>query len=591
MDPFEAIFPDILEQSISEAGELIGEAPELQGAQNRAGSPAELFSPPKKSFGMAAFGRKGEAGPAIYLLFDLGLAIELAGRLIMLPADEIAASKKQGQLEGELLDAFSEIANIISGVLNSVFHEAFPERRLHFIKGDVTVFPAKAKEVPLPEETLSAYSGSVSLNEKTLGEIRFFLPHSLVADAPAEDAAAEEVPAAAEQKEEPAAAPEKADAAEPEPAEPAEEPVVEVTAEAAEDEAAEAAPDSESAQLAPEAVDEILTEGLAPVQEELEALLGDSIELVEPETGYRKKAELLAKTKGKLVLTRIQAAGERSGEGYMLLPLKDAVHFGGILLMMPADAVAQTIKQGKFEGDVADAFSEIANILVGCYSQQFKAAEKIGLTLKRGAVESLVAAQADPGGPEPFENRSYYLLSARIRMGDKTYGPLELFFPPELLGLAAPSAEGGAEASAGKGKQAAAASKTNDGQKTDTISDSGERIISIIGEDPEQFAVVEQSIAEADIQATRLSLEEDYRQSLLRDDPRCVFLLINKVNDQGLSKAIKVRAAMKKDCPLIVAGPDWTRSAVLKARKYGANDILMMPADREVIQKKYRKYM
>jgi PleD family two-component response regulator len=176
-------------------------------------------------------------------------------------------------------------------------------------------------------------------------------------------------------------------------------------------------------------------------------------------------------------------------------------------------------------------------------------------------------------------------------MGDKTYGPLELFFPPELLGLAAPSAEGGAEASAGKGKQAAAASKTNDGQKTDTISDSGERIISIIGEDPEQFAVVEQSIAEADIQATRLSLEEDYRQSLLRDNPRCVFLLINKVNDQGLSKAIKVRAAMKKDCPLIVAGPDWTRSAVLKARKYGANDILMMPADREVIQKKYRKYM
>jgi len=116
-------------------------------------------------------------------------------------------------------------------------------------------------------------------------------------------------------------------------------------------------------------------------------------------------------------------------------------------------------------------------------------------------------------------------------------------------------------------------------------------VISIIGDDPGQAELVAESIAEAGGQASRLSFDEDFKQSLSRDNPSCVFLLINQVNDQGLAKAIKVRSAMEKDCPLIVAGPEWTRSLVVKARRYGADDIVMTPADREIIQKKYRKYM
>jgi hypothetical protein len=58
-----------------------------------------------------------------------------------------------------------------------------------------------------------------------------------------------------------------------------------------------------------------------------------------------------------------------------------------------------------------------------------------------------------------------------------------------------------------------------------------------------------------------------------------------------LSKAIKVRSALGKNCPLIVGGPQWTKSLVLKARKYGVSDILVTPADRDIILKKYRKYL
>ncbi|MGM0453372.1 MAG: hypothetical protein ACQERN_09435, partial [Thermodesulfobacteriota bacterium] len=355
----------------------------------------------------------------------------------------------------------------------------------------------------------------------------------------------------------------------------------------------------EDAGLAPEFVDKILLEGLDPVQEELGGLLGEEIAFIEPQTRYRKKHELLARTKGKQILTKIGITGEKSGQGFLLLPLKDAVHFGGLLLMMPADAIAQTVKAGKFEGDIADAFGEVGNILVGTYSNQFKEAFPFGIGLKKESLEPLVPAQVDPAGDDPFPAGDYYLLTTKIQMGGKTYGPLEMFFPIDLLGMARPEA---AEAAAPEKQQAAPAAgvgqsqKTGPGQKNDTPAGPAEagrqrRIISIIGEDVSGADILEDSITEQDVELSKLSFESDFKQHLSRQNPCCVFLLINQVNDQGLAKTIKVRSALQNGCPLIVAGAEWTRTMVLKARQYGATDIIVTPADKEVIQQKYRKYL
>jgi len=603
MASFDDIYPDLLERSVQEVGDLIGETLSLQKQASSFGAAAEVFAPPKHKFGLAGFDLKGGGGQPVQLLFGLDLAIELAGRLIMLPADEITACKKQGKIEGEVLDAFSEIANILSGVLNATCHDAFARKDLHFVKGEVAVFAAKTSDLPLPEGQLSAFSGELVLNDKNLGVFQYFLPHSLIAaEAGASgEATAEAAPAEAAPEQETPSAP--AAAAAPPPAEASAgksgiSPDKDQPAAAAEAEA----PAPQEGFLDQARVDEILLGGLDSAQEELEALLGDEVEFTEPQTEYRKKQDLLARTKGKQVLTRIRASGDRSGDAFLLLPLKDAIYFAAVLLMMPAESITQTVKQGKFEGDVADAFGEVANILVGCYSQQFKSAAPFNLKLKKDTVETLVAAQVDPAGDAPFNSEAYYQLSFRVRMGEKTYGPLELLFPLDLLGLAAPvasqpmaEAAKAAEKPLEKGLAADRSQKPGLGQKSDTAGAAPQasqgRVISIIGEDTAEFDIVAQSVTEADVQLNRLSLEEDFKQALAQAEPSCVFLLINQVNDQGLAKAIKVRAAMKQECPLIVAGPQWTESMVLKARKYGATDILITPAGSEMVRRKYRKYL
>ncbi|MFP4650002.1 MAG: hypothetical protein ACLFML_03595, partial [Desulfobacterales bacterium] len=336
----------------------------------------------------------------------------------------------------------------------------------------------------------------------------------------------------------------------------------------------------------PSAVGEVLLEFLDPARQELESLLGDSVEFSEPQTGFRSKKELFSKTRGKQVLTRIKADGEKQGTISMLLPLKDAVHFGGLLLMMPPESIAQVVKQAKFEGDVADSFGEIANILVGCCSSRFESDAPVRLKLKKESVETLVPARAEENSGDLFASEDYYVLTSRIKVGENSYGPLEMVFPAELLGLARKARPGESQ-------------KPAPGQKNDTAAGPSEagkekknnRVVSVIGADQEHMKIVEEIIRDQGADFAKCSQDEDLREAFAEKDPDCVFLFINQVNDQGLSRAIKVRSALPDSRPLIVAGPEWTRTSVIKARKYGATDILVTPADKDVIQRKCEKYL
>lgn len=599
---FEKMYPALLEDCLQEVGDLLGETLKLDSQAFDQGSLGEVLLPRKKKTAVAGFRPKGEDRDQVHLFMDLDGAIELAGKLIMLPADEIKASQKQAKLEGEMEDAFSEITNIITGVINSTWHDCLPDKKLHFVRGDLMVFGPKDDGPDMPDGRQSVLSGRIVLNDKSLGAFQFFFPHSLGAGAE-EDQAEKKADVSQEQK--PAKESIKTQTASPGPKpgpkpEPEPEPVLASEVDSGQS-SEPAEPAAEDGAMDQKAIDEILIQALDPAAEELGALLGDEVFFEESMAGIRQKTELLSKTRGKQVLTRIKGTGDRQGQAFMLIPLKDAVYFGGLLLMMPPESITQIVKQGKFEGEVADAFGEIANILVGCYSNEFKAGLNFNLKLQKDAVETLVPSQVDPASDRPFAEDQYYIVSARIKMAEKVYGPLELLFPPGLLGLSKSlekAPETADESKSAQGQKPVQRQKTDTDQVQDTRDHEDAesektpvRIISVIGGDPDQLELIEQSIAKEDASLAVYPMDTDFKQEFLGKNPDCVFLFINKVNDQGLSKAIKVRSALGKNCPLIVGGPQWTKSLVLKARKYGVSDILVTPAGKDVIIKKFRKHL
>ena len=63
-----------------------------------------------------------------------------------------------------------------------------------------------------------------------------------------------------------------------------------------------------------------------------------------------------------------------------------------------------------------------------------------------------------------------------------------------------------------------------------------------------------------------------------------------QVGEKGFASAIKLQSAGRPLPPIIFAGPEWTRSAVLRAVKYGAKDILVTPASGDEIQDKVSRH-
>ncbi len=67
-------------------------------------------------------------------------------------------------------------------------------------------------------------------------------------------------------------------------------------------------------------------------------------------------------------------------------------------------------------------------------------------------------------------------------------------------------------------------------------------------------------------------------------------LVFDDVGEKGLAAAIRIHSIVRDRVPMIAAGPNWTRSMVLRAIKYGIRDILVTPADEERIGEKVRGY-
>jgi chemotaxis protein CheY-P-specific phosphatase CheC len=601
-DKFQNIFPFILENIIREMGDLIGEGLNLQDENISQGNLKEIFSPSSKKFVLTGFNLKHSPSDSAFFLVNLDMAIDLGGRLIMLPEKEIVTCKKQGKLEGELLDAFSEITNIINGVINSTCQEYISSKKLQFIKGKMEIFPPRTDSLPMPQGNHSLLSGVIALQDGTSGILQLFFPHALLENknaeegVPSEDTAEEilNVPARTSNPVSNLAEDSINDS------EVSDNSKI-TTSGLNENEQNKDFDDffSEDRWLNPHIVENFLKEGFDPVKEGLEALLGTSIEFIEERTEVRKKNDLTNKIKDKRILTKFRISGDREGEGYILLPLKDAIILGGLLLIMPEESINLAIKQSKFQDDLADAFGEITNILVGCYSNQFTINFPFKLNLKKDHLDTMIPAHTDLSSNGIFQADYYYLLSSMIRMENKTHGPLEILFPLDVLGL--PKPHDSQERAPNKQDVKQSSDQTRErqpepAQEMCAISTAGEhnertRIVSIISQDKSQLEFLQENFIQENVEVMGLSLENDLKQYLTQKNLCCVFLFIKKANDLGFAQTIQVRTALKKGCPLIVAGPEWTRTKVLKALKYGATDILITPAERESILSKFQKHL
>lgn len=537
----------------------------------------------------------GEQEGDCFLLTRLDTAISLGGTLIMLPEEMIQENIQSGKLDGEMADAFGEIANIIAGVFTQAFVDKYP-KTIRFIKNTVEeLIPTKidlASDQPFPPGTYYLASGVLSIADKNLGAIEFIVPAEIFGlQEEAVSAAAPQTTTA----ETPAGAPVAATDPAPEPApvaidpagEQAPAPVVEAQK-----------PDFADAK---KLTDVIFKATITQLGEEIGALLDKELSCSDIKLEMIKKPAFFSDyCLEKSAISLIKVSGDRDATGFLFAQLVDAIILGGTLIMLPEEQISEQMAKAAFDGETVDAYGEVANILCGALTQVFVDRYPKKLRFVRTETEVLIPTKLDPESDQPFPEGDYYLASFAISMKGYELHRISLLFPAEVFDLypeqaqqsavATPAADGSATTTVAKtaaGTNAAAQPVSIDNATPqDKANKDQTPIVLLISERPNDAAPFVEILSASNFSSKVLSYQDDIKALAQQHQLIGIFLIMSQVSEKGFATAIKLQSLSKPAAPLIFAGPDWTRSTVMRAVKYGARDILMLPASSDEIQEK-----
>jgi chemotaxis protein CheY-P-specific phosphatase CheC len=605
-----------LENLSGEIGALLGQDLICSDIELDVTSKAHLFSNPERE--KTAFTRMtigGDQEGSSYLLTRLSTAAVLAGTLIMLPEDMIEENVQSGTLDGELNDAFGEVANIIAGVFTQAFVDKY-SKTLRFIKQTVEeLIPTKvdlASEEPFPPGNYYVASCQLAIGDKLLGPLELVVPATIfeleteeveTSESDSAQEASEVAPQSTEQP--PVSSPQVSETP------PLNEPAV------------AAAPKPAFAD-SKKLTDVVFNATISQASEEMGALLGQTLSCDDIKLVMTSKAEFFSNhCIDKSILAHLKVTGDKEGLGFMLVQVPDAVVMGGTLIMLPDDQIEELRNSGSYEGEVADAFGEIANILAGSLTQVFLDRYPKQLRFIRTDIETVVPTKIDPASNEPFTEGSYYLVSFAIQMEGFDLHRIQLIFPADIFDLdhvqpetaqqqaqatdtpqatnqpkavaanaeePAPGEWGGpplpgAEKSGTEGSSNAV-DTVGGTNRQQTATPAGPPVVLVISDQEQNPAPFAEILSSAGYDCHSLSYQDELKDLFQKHQILGIFLVMAQVGERGFATAIKLQAAGRPLPPIIFAGPEWTKSAVLRAVKYGAKDILVMPASTAEIQDK-----
>jgi len=110
---------------------------------------------------------------------------------------------------------------------------------------------------------------------------------------------------------------------------------------------------------------------------------------------------------------------------------------------------------------------------------------------------------------------------------------------------------------------------------------------------PEMARPIADTLKEHDFAPRVVNSQTNVKNLMLEHPIHGMFILLKEVNDKGLAGVVKVLSALGPEdhLPFIVCGPKWTQRQVLQAVKYGASDILVVPATQTEIAEKIKENM
>jgi hypothetical protein len=254
--------------------------------------------------------------------------------------------------------------------------------------------------------------------------------------------------------------------------------------------------------------------------------------------------------------------------------------------MLPTSELESVVAEEDLTEDIQDAYGEIANIISGVYTAGFEEQYTKKIRFVKSGLQQVFPMKVDIDADEPIPNQDYYLSRMSLVLGELELGKVNILFPADLLELGGLRSIDAADGESEEGYSAGQV--FDDQQKTataDTATSGGNKLkspdILVVGDDEAEAIKIAGVLENSGFLVKVLSFKDNLH-NYMPGNLKAVYLVMRVVNEQAFGVAIKVSSACS--VPLIAAGPGWTRTKVIKAVKYGVQDILLTPASHEDIE-------
>lgn len=354
---------------------------------------------------------------------------------------------------------------------------------------------------------------------------------------------------------------------------------------------------------------EMLESALKQAGEESGMLLGQELSIALSDSLSTTKTSYFGCLDDACFVLGVESRESYPGQFFLVFSLRDAIVLSSILLGIPPARIQEKKRLSIIENDDIDAFSEIANMINGSFNAVFQGSLANKVHLKLLSNKKFIPEVDQLSEEEPLPEGDYLMFRSKLEMPGQELNHLDILIPVELGNLfdppsAAPEPEpepvpepaaagetggqpeGGQTVAAG-GEEPEEGGEAAPGAPAEGGADS----IVILEDDEVERQQMIDAVGFTGYEIAEGTLNSDIKELFSGRTVRLVLIGSMDADDRELATCIKINA-MRQDSPppIIMSAHRWTRTAVLKALKYGAREIIIKPCGEEELAAKVRRF-
>lgn len=350
---------------------------------------------------------------------------------------------------------------------------------------------------------------------------------------------------------------------------------------------------------------EMLESALRQAGEEAGMLLGQTLTATLTDSLAFSKAAYFGDLDDGVFVMAVESREEYPGQFYLVFNLRDAILMSSLLLGIPAARIQEKRRLSIIEADDIDAFGEIGNMINGAINTTFQSSLTGKAQLKQQNSKKYVP-EIDPlSDEEPLPDGDYLMFRAKLEMEGQEMHHLDVLIPlalgnmydpppekppePEVVEEAVAAPEETADEAAEQPAEAVTGSEAA-ARPAVAAGTAGEDMVVIFEDSDEDRLHLRDALAFTGFKLVEGPLNADVKDLFSQGNVRMVLIGSQDADDRELAVCIKINALRQdQPVPIVMCAHRWTRTAVLKALKYGARDIIIKPCDPDELGAKVKR--